>query len=72
MALVAGTYEYPAVQVAGINNFDNQNLFQGLTESLTIGQGLTPNEVSLIGIAAATVIIVIILLILYRFRRRIF
>jgi hypothetical protein len=72
IALVAGTYEYPAVQVTGINNFDNQNTFQGTTESLTIGQGLTPNEVSLIGIAAATVIIIIILLILYRFRRRIF
>jgi hypothetical protein len=72
MALVAGTYEYPAVQAEGINNFDNQNIFQGTTESLTIGQGLTPNEVSLIGIAAATIIIIIILLILYRFRRRIF
>ena len=72
MALVAGIYDYPAVQVQGINNFDNQNTFEGTTEPLTIGNGLTPNEVSLIGIGAAVIIIVVILGVLYRFRRRIF
>ena len=72
MALVAGTYEFPAVEVQGTNNFANQYTYLGTTESLTIGNGLTPNEVTLLGIGAAVIIIVVILLILYRFRRRIF
>ncbi len=72
MALVAGIYEYPAVQAAGIDVFYSQNTFLGTTESITVGNGLTPNEITLIGIAVAVIVIIIILLILYRFRRRIF
>ena len=72
MALVTGIYEYPGVQVAGIDVFSSQATFTGTSQSITIGTGLTPNEVTLIGIVAATIIIIIVLLILYRFRRRIF
>ena len=72
MALVTGIYEYPGVQVAGIDVYSSQATFTGTSQSITIGAGLTPNEVTLIGIVAATIIIIIVLLILYRFRRRIF
>jgi hypothetical protein len=72
MALVSGIYEYPEVQVLGTDVFSRQNTFTSTTQSLTIINGLTPNELTLIGIAVAIIIIVVIILILYRFRRRIF
>ncbi len=72
IALVTGVYDYPAVQVAGIDMFSNQFTFTSTSQSLTIGNGLTPNEIVLIQIAVALIIIVVVLLVLYRFRRRIF
>ncbi|MFX1318025.1 MAG: hypothetical protein ACFE9D_04120 [Promethearchaeota archaeon] len=72
MALASGVYEYPAVQIVGIDVFSQQCTFTSSTQSLTIGNGLTPNEITLIGLGVGVIIIVVILLILYRFRRRIF
>ncbi len=72
MALASGIYDYPAVQVVGIDAFFSQKTFLGSTESITLGSGLTPDELTLFGIAVTLFIIIIILLILYRFRRRIF
>ncbi|MFX1508767.1 MAG: hypothetical protein ACFFBR_00540 [Promethearchaeota archaeon] len=72
MALQAGIYEYPSVIIVGFDVFSSQHTFTSMTESITIGSGLIPSELSLIGIVVAIIIIFIILLILYRFRRRIF
>jgi len=72
MALQSGIYEYPMVQAVGIDVFSGQYTFISTSESITIGSGLTPNEISLIGGIITVIVIVIILLILYRFRRRIF
>jgi len=72
MALASGVYEYPAAQIVGIDVFSQQRTFASSTQSFTIGNGLTPNEITLIGLGAGLIIIVVILLILYRFRRRIF
>jgi hypothetical protein len=72
MALVTGIYEYPAVQAIGTDVFYGQSTFAGTTESITVSNGLTPDEVNLIVLSIAAVVIIIIILILYRFRRRIF
>jgi uncharacterized repeat protein (TIGR01451 family) len=72
MALQAGVYEYPAVVAVGLDLFSSQYTFTSSTESITIGSGLIPSELTLIGIVVAIIVIFIILLILYRFRRRIF
>ncbi|MFX1565297.1 MAG: hypothetical protein ACFFCH_04845 [Promethearchaeota archaeon] len=72
MALQTGIYEYPAVVAIGIDLFNSQYAFTSTTESITIGGGLIPSELTLIGIAVVIIVIFIVLLILYRFRRRIF
>jgi hypothetical protein len=72
MALASGIYEYPEVQIVGTDVFSAQYTFTSSTQQFTIGSGLIPNEVTLIGLVVALIIIVVILLILYRFRRRIF
>ena len=72
MAIVEGSYEYPAVRVSGVDLFSDQYTFTSTTESLTITSGLLASETLLIQIGVIIVIIAIIGLILYRFRRRIF
>jgi hypothetical protein len=72
MAIVEGSYEYPAVRVGGVDFFSDQYTFASTTESLIITSGLLPSETLLIQIGVILIIIAIISLILYRFRRRIF
>ncbi len=72
MAIVEGSYEYPAVRVIGVDFFSDQYTFTSTTESLTITSGLLASETLLIQIGVIIIIIAIIGLILYRFRRRIF
>lgn len=72
IALVSGVYEYPAVGVAGTNLFFDQFTFSSPPQTLTIGSGLTPSEVTLIGVGVVIIIIIVIALLLYRFRRRLF
>jgi hypothetical protein len=72
MAIVEGSYEYPAVRVGGTDLFSNQYTYSTTAENLTITSGLLISETLLIQIGVVIIIIVIIGLILYRFRRRIF
>ncbi|MFX1301423.1 MAG: hypothetical protein ACFFDE_10880, partial [Promethearchaeota archaeon] len=72
VAIVEGSYEYPAVRVIGVDYFSDQYTFTSTTESLTITSGLLASEILLIQIGVVIIIITIIGLILYRFRRRIF
>ena len=72
MAIVEGSYEYPAVRVIGVDYFSDQYTFTSTTESLTITGGLLSSETLLIQIGVIIIVIAIIGLILYRFRRRIF
>lgn len=72
MAIVEGSYEYPAARVGGIDLFSDQYTFTSTTENLTITSGLLISETLLIQIGVVIIIIAIIGLLLYRFRRRIF
>ncbi len=72
MALISGIFDYPSVEIVGIDLFANQYVFVSSTEPITIGSGLTPSELLVIEITIVAIIIVIIIIILYRFRRRIF